>query len=184
MKTWFVNQKVALVGNAMSLFDKEYGNEIEEHDVVVRLNRGAMIFTAFNSEKSHGKRTDVWMFWSVVEYKEEIKDVKCKLMHMAHVGRSYRTQKKVDFYYPIDMRDKIKRHVGNHHNPSTGLMALDYIYNSNPKLISIYGFDWKKTPTFTDPDKINEERCFHNFPEEEAFVRKTYLSDNKVVLKQ
>lgn len=184
MKTWFANQSVALIGNAMSLFDKEYGKEIDEHDVVVRLNKAAMFYTNFDAAKSHGTRTDVWMFWAVAEYREFIKTVTCKTMHMAHVGRGYKSPKRIDFYYPIDMRDKIKRHAGNHHNPSTGMMALDYIYNCEPKSISIYGFDWKKTPTFTDPDLINEQRCFHDFPAEQSYCKKVYLSDKKVVLKE
>lgn len=184
MKVWFENKSVALIGNAMSLFDQNYGPEIDEHDVVVRLNRAAMLYTNFDAAATHGTKTDVWMFWAVAEYREQIKTAKCKIMHMAHVGRSHKTQRKVDFYYPIDMRDKIKKQAGKHANPSTGMMALDYIYNSNPKSIDIYGFDWKKTPTFTDPDLINEQRCFHDFPAEQLFCEKTYLKDSKVRLRQ
>ena len=34
MKSWFAGKTVAVVGNAISLFDKTYGQEIDNHDVI------------------------------------------------------------------------------------------------------------------------------------------------------
>jgi hypothetical protein len=56
MKEWFEGKTVALIGNAMSLFEKTYGEEIDSHDVVVRLNKAAMLYDRMSAEKSHGRK--------------------------------------------------------------------------------------------------------------------------------
>jgi hypothetical protein len=65
MIEWFNGKKVAIVGNATSLFEQSYGKDIDSHDVVVRINRAAPICFLKNKremKKTQGLRTDVWAF--------------------------------------------------------------------------------------------------------------------------
>ena len=62
MKEWFDNKSIAIIGNAKSLFDKNYGDEIDSNDIVIRINKGIEVCTQPNNSKSHGKKVDVWCF--------------------------------------------------------------------------------------------------------------------------
>lgn len=183
MKEWFEGKTVAVVGNAMYLFDREYGKEIDSHDVVVRLNKAAMLYARLDAEKSHGKRTDVWMFWNTSEYKTHFKNVEAKKMHMSHQGRNASNITNVDYVYPVSLYDPLKKKAGNHNNPTTGLMALDYISSCNPKTVSVYGYDWKVTPTFTDPGRKKDPRCPHDYPTEKNYCMNTFFSRDNFTLK-
>lgn len=185
MKHWFNDKSVALIGNAMSLFDLEYGSEIDSHDVVVRLNKAAMLINRFDAEKSHGKRTDVWIFWSYKEYDKHFKDHP-NILKM-HAGHQYRTKHNlgdlVDFVYPMSLYDPLKKVAGSRRNPTTGFISLDYILHCEPKLLSVYGFDWKKTPTHTDPDQKNEKRCPHNHDVEEKYCMEHIFTRSNAILR-
>lgn len=185
MKEWFDGKTVAIVGNAMSLFDKEYGNEIDSHDVVIRLNKAAMLVERFDAEKSHGKRTDVWMFWRTGEYKNHFSriDKKIKKMHMGHQDRKSTEIKLSDFIYPDNLYTPLKIVAGKHHNPTTGLMSLDYVSHCNPSMISIYGYDWKETPTFTDPDRKRDKACPHDFATEKKYCFSMFFSQPHIFLR-
>ena len=185
MKEWFQGKTVAIVGNAMSLFDKEYGSEIDSHDVVVRLNKAAMLYDRYDAEKSHGNRTDVWMFWRTGEYKTNFSriDKRVKKMHMSYQERNQAYTKECDFIYPDTLHRALKQKVGKHNNPTTGIMAIDYVYSCDPAMISIYGFDWKETPTYTDPDRKAEKQCFHDFPAEKQYVHEFFLTKPNVFLR-
>ena len=178
MKEWFEDKTVALVGNAMSLFDKKYGTEIDSHDVVVRLNKAAMLYQSMDAEKSHGKRTDVWIFWNTSEYRNYFsKHPKVKKMHAGHQARFDANTKHADFVYPmIPNYEKLKRKSGQHNNPTTGLIAIDWIVYCNPKSLDIYGFDWKATPTFTDPKRVRDRACPHDYPTEKLYVETEILT--------
>jgi hypothetical protein len=171
MKTWFENKSVALVGNASSLFDLTYGEEIDSHDVVVRINKAAMLYEKFDAEKSHGKRTDIWMFWRTAEYRNRFDkiDKTIKKMHMGHQDRRSLNMKIVDFVYPDHLYEPLKKLAGPRGNPTTGFIAIDYILHCEPKMLSVYGFDWKKTPTYTDPSRKIEARCPHDYDVEKAY---------------
>lgn len=172
MKHLFQDKRVGLVGNATSLFDLSYGKEIDSHDVVVRLNKAAMLYDRFDSAKSHGTKTHVWMFWAVNEYHRLFsKHPNVVKMHMGHQYRNSNLIKLVDFVYPMDLYDVLRKKAGPLRNPTTGFIAIDYILHSKPVILNVYGFDWKKTPTFTDPDRRKEKRCPHNYDVEEEYCR-------------
>lgn len=177
MKEWFEDKSVAVIGNAAYMFEREYGSIIDKHEVVVRINRAAMVYTHFNSQRTHGKKTSVWMFWASPEYKNHMNGKEdIKIMHMSPFFRNYRTIRKVDAYYPLEMHLELKKHAGKYNNPSTGMMALDYITKSNPRRLSLFGFDWKDTPTFTDLDRSHDKKCFHDFETERKYCRENFLS--------
>ena len=185
MKEWFENKSVAIVGNSMSLFECRYGTEIDSHDVVVRLNKAAMLNERCDAGQSHGTKTDVWIFWNVIEYKQLFsKYPNVKKMHAGHQSRHNHAINMVDFIYPMNPNyENLKKKAGRHNNPTTGLIALDWITHCKPSLLSIYGFDWKKTPTFTDPERKREKFCPHDYTTEEQYVRTEVLTLPNVVLK-
>jgi hypothetical protein len=174
MKSWFNKKSVALVGNSMALFDQSYGEEIDSHDVVVRMNKAAMLLNRFDAAKSHGKRTDVWIFWSVREYFRHFDKHRGVLkMHAGHQNRISNTINLADFVYPEELYTKLKEVSGPKKNPTTGFIAIDYIMHCKPSKLSVYGFDWKETPTHTDPNRKDEARCPHDYD-----VEKTYCMDH------
>lgn len=185
MKQWFEGKTIAVVGNAMSLFDKSYGAEIDSHDVVVRINKAAMLYTKKEVSKSHGTKTDIWAFWNTSEYKRNFNSIapNIKKFHAGHQGRTPNNIHTVDFVYPDSLYKPLKKKAGQHCNPTTGLIILDYISTCNPKLVSVYGFDWKETPTFTDPDMKKEKACPHDYPTEKEYCINTFFSKDNFVLR-
>lgn len=185
MKEWFEGKTVAVVGNAMSLFDKSYGSEIDSHDVVVRMNKAAMLYTRKEVSKSHGTKTHVWVFWNTAEYKSFFKNVpsSVKKMHAGHQGRTPNNIHMIDFVYPDAPYKELKKHSGKHNNPTTGLILLDHISKCNPKHVHVYGFDWKATATFTDPEMKRERLCPHDYTVEKEYCMKTFFSRDDFTLK-
>lgn len=169
-KHLFADKNIALVGNALSLFDRDYGREIDNHDLVIRMNRAAMFYTAFESGKSHGKRTDGWFVWNYREY--EHCDWLKKPNIIVHMASWEDPQTNECFIYsPVRsalMMNRLKKAT-----PSTGFLSIDLLIDSGPKKISLYGFDWKQTPTFTDKTgdidtKLGQVK--HNFNLEKKYV--------------
>jgi hypothetical protein len=184
MKEWFENKTVALVGNSMALFDENFGKEIDSHEVIVRLNKAAMLVDRFDCEKTHGTKTDIWGFWSVVEYEKHfLKYPDLKKIHAGHQFRSNRLIEQVDFIYPDELYTPLKTVAGSKRNPTTGFIMIDYIMHCNPVKMDVYGFDFKKTPTWTDPDRIKEKKCPHNHDIEEAYCMEHVFSKPNAFLK-
>jgi len=172
---WFDDKTVAVVGNALSLFDKEYGRIIDEHDVVCRINKGV---TAIPSV-SHGKRLDYTVIsrWNIIN-SLYIKG-KTKGSNFVVCSRKGFNDLKEDipediYYYPLELHANLKwKKLGlsKLQEPSTGLVFLDLLSQCKPKAVSIFGFDWKETPTFYDLDRTKEphlyelekEYCLTNF---------------------
>ena len=74
----FENKSVALIGNAQSLFDRSYATEIDQHNVVCRLNRGAEI----SNTTSHGIQTDVVFYSTPTQIREPLdKSIICIHTH-------------------------------------------------------------------------------------------------------
>ena len=182
MESWFKDKSVALVGNALSLFDSCYGEEIDLHDVVVRLNRAAMLYTRYNCMASHGMKTNVWMFWWADTYMDKLAiiDSRIKKMHMSLDGRG-QNRVAIDYFYPeeyyVELRGKLPA------RPTIGLMALDYIHRCNANVISVFGFDWKASPTFTDLDRSQEVWTGHNYQAEYNYCKDTFFSCSGIVFR-
>jgi hypothetical protein len=177
MKSWFEGKTVAVVGNAQSLFNSSYGEMIDSHDVVVRLNKGILI----QDRVAQGVQTDVFAFSSYNVMGFLIKDhfVKAKFMHMSDKGRV--PVRSNVFYYPLDLRCSLCERLGysidGPPRPSVGVMMLDYIRFQNPSSVSVYGFDWKETPTFYEPSKRREDEP-HNYDQERKYCLETLSAEN------
>lgn len=168
----YLNGKtIAMVGNSVSLFNRSYGADIENHDVVLRMG----ICLGANSDKveSLGKRTDVWASNASKEWREEyferLKDIKCMLFLFPYHRRFYPPEngyrgRKADYL-------RLKRRIGA--KPSTGALVLRFLEKYiRYKKISIYGINnfqddpwtWKTAypdkPFDIGPHDGNKERKF------------------------
>lgn len=179
-------KSVAIVGNALSLFNCSYGQQIDSHDIVIRLNKAAMWYDRFDVPQSHGKRTDIWMFWSAHEYRPMITDLikrnsNVVKVHCSTVMRHHGNVSMVDLLYPIKQHHQLCR-AAKIDNPTTGLMAIDFCLSANPSTVSLYGFDWKATPTWTDPDRVYDQQCPHDHCAERLYCQQLAATDSRLVI--
>lgn len=167
MREVFENKTISVVGNAKSLFDKNYGEEIDSADVVCRIKRGFFMLHP-NDVKSHGKKTDVWFLnWFKTMNPNKVTSKSCNnIIEILH-------------HPEIDI-EWLKKDLG-HHRPSTGLRILHLISTYNPKKVIVYGFDWKETPSFHDKS-IHDDR--HNFPREKEYCKERFFNSNKFILRK
>jgi len=184
---------VAVVGNALSLFDNNYGADIDKHDVVIRFNKTATLYCTQDVSKTHGVKFDVWAFWTIGafynrfintnESSEKFKDFFYNgdviKIQAAVNGHKQLTDKHIDYTCPADILNNLRklfRTTNTKTNPSAGICILDWLIQCNAKSISVYGMDFKKTPTFSELDRYNQDmigkidmRCNHDFELEEKY---------------
>lgn len=146
---------IAIVGNAKSLFDKKYGEEIDSHDFIIRFNRGF-----FAKPESQGTKTTLLLLACNLTY-QEIKSYGAKFV----VNRSKNYFNPTGYTLSNDERMELKRKLGS--QPSTGFMAIDICLNFGAKHIDLYGFDWEKTPTWYNDPLYKTQ---HDYPKEQEIV--------------
>jgi uncharacterized protein with von Willebrand factor type A (vWA) domain len=163
----FADKKVAIIGNAQTIFSRQNGGVIDKNDAVVRINRGAVLDVA-----CQGKRTTHVCLSLLMEAEE--------LAAMHPTGKIIwmtpkRAELREDFieqvrplFYPRKMWWKLFYKL-DQHRPSTGMMTIDLIFACAPKQISLYGFDFKKSKTFYDPVNYLGP---HNWQAEKLLVEK------------
>jgi hypothetical protein len=186
MKEWFDQKSVAIVGNAKSIFDNSYGSLIDSHDIVCRINQGAVIL----NEKAQGKKTDVFVFSGLKKFKNLITDIGIdKNLFISARKQNESLSIKNLTVYPIEWRNQLKNNLilldksfvntghplpgekGEIKKPSSGICTLDYVSKFNPNSVSVFGFDWKASPTYynqggynTSHDwKYEKEYCLEYF---------------------
>ena len=148
-------KSVAIVGNAKSLFNSKYGEEIDKHDVVIRFNKGFP-----NNKESQGEKTTIVMLACELS-RPDIKFYKAKYT----ISRSRCYDNPVDFTVSNDDRYLLAERLGS--QPSTGFIAIDMCLTANAKSIDLYGFDFEKTPTFYNPEDYKTQ---HDYRSEESIV--------------
>lgn len=162
MREVFEGKTVSLVGNARSLFHKDYGSEIDSADVVCRIKRGFFMLKP-EDVKSHGKKTDVWFLnWFKTMKPNRVTNKTCD--HIVEI-----------LHHPEIDIEWLKNDLG-HHRPSTGLRILHLISLYNPSKVYVYGYDWKETPSFHDK-KLEDDR--HDFNLEKQYCINKFFSNNE-----
>ena len=149
-------KSVAIVGNAKSLFDKKYGEEIDKHDVVIRFNKGFP-----NNDEIQGKKTTIVMLACELS-KPDIQFYNAKYI----IRRSKFYENQVNFTISNEDRYLLCERLGS--QPSTGFIAIDMCLTANAKSIDLYGFDFEKTPTFYNTENYQTQ---HDYKSEESIVR-------------
>lgn len=144
VKNLIYNKSVAIVGNAQSIFDYEYGNIIDSYDIVCRFNKGKIL-----NPNNQGSKTDIWMvadpsFLNLnIFSKAKIKIVRVFNRNMFNVGL-YK-----NCFANNDRVTKELRKLLNNTNPSSGFCMIDICIKALCQLpIGIFGFDGLSSPTF------------------------------------
>jgi hypothetical protein len=159
-------KSVAIVGNAKSLLDTDFGPLIDAHDVVIRLNKGFVV-----APSAQGARTD--MIGVTPELTEDeivrrfdpalILFLIPKLRHL----RIYRTEnvRKLVFY-PLRHWLSDRNMIGR--RPSSGFMAVSYVLRlESAASVTLYGFDFGATETYYNPP---DYRTPHDYAAEQRII--------------
>jgi len=158
-------KSVALVGPAAYMQGTGYGEEIDSHDIVVRINRGIESIDKFHNDI--GKRTDIYYSCLIERAQQtgklnprELKehygikylvapphsDIKGYATETSfHVLVNIETVMEIDSLMPIRIIDhsfhtQLAKAVRC--KPNTGFLAIYDLLNLNPKSLSIYGFSF------------------------------------------
>ena len=209
-KDYIKDKRIALVGNAESLFFNDgVGVEIDDHDIVIRINRPAIFFDDRDSIRTHGRKMDVWAFWDYGFFIAKVDpstnpSMLNRVLHLQNFNvldmNQQLTRQQFLFNGKICGVDRIKL-LDKYTTPgdtltrnfSTGMYILAMINEFEFKELNVYGFDWKRTHTFNQKEKdkmhiINGNRrydisCCHEYQNEEAIAFKYFLSQDRINLK-
>ena len=164
LKSLIKDKKIALVGPAQYMEGSSLGKEIDDHDIVIRINRG------IDSIKDHkvdiGTKTDIY-YSCLIERAQQtgvLSTAKLKSHNIKHIVappdsnmKGISTQTKLHSLVDIEKIKKINQEIPitiiDHifHTdlakkvdckPNTGFLAIYDILRMNPKSLSIYGFSF------------------------------------------
>lgn len=150
------DKKVAIVGNAKSIFSKKNGRKIDNHDFIIRFNKGFI-----QDKKSQGSKTSLLLLACVLT-KEELDSYNAEFV----CNRSKHYDNDVPYTLSCTERMNMKNNIGS--QPSTGFIAIDICLYFGAKSIDLYGFDFEKTPTFYNPEGYKTQ---HDYAKEEDIIR-------------
>lgn len=169
-------QDVAIVGNAQSLLDRNLGDEIDSHDIVVRLNKGVTI-------EKNGHKCDIHCA-SGREGIVDPQDFKTEIPQISFwMTPKYREMAPSHFYLFPEMswrNLKMRALPGGADRPTTGLMAIYMILQTGAANINLYGFDFWQTKTFYLDRRGS--RPAHNPAKERDFVDELIRGDSRLRL--
>ena len=186
MKEWFDQKSVAVVGNAKSIFNNNYGSLIDSHDIVCRINQGAVIV----NEESQGKKIDIFVLGGLKKFKTLMIEVGLdKNLFISARKQNEASKIKNITVYPLEWRNQLKNNLilldksfvdagyplpgekGEIKKPSSGICLLDYISKFNPLAVSVFGFDWKASPTYYNQGGYNTS---HDWKYEKEYCLKYF----------
>lgn len=144
----FAGRSVALVGNAVSIFGKRHGEEINKRDVVMRFNFGEI-----KSPIDQGQRTDVYgvsdsrITWEYVEthFNPQLVIWLTPKPMSENFARPYPIPL---FRTPASVAEELSVQTAPG-RPSSGLIACSLVLRlCGAASVDLYGFDFFKTRTF------------------------------------
>lgn len=163
---FFENKRIAIVGNASSLLSKGYGDLINDYDIVVRINRANIV-----DEVAQGNKTTVWATSFKYENTLDGYEFLLWLTPFFHSRLCYPSKEMLEnglLLYSFGEWKSLGDSIGAY--PTSGLMILDFLMgNTKYKNISLFGFDFFKTPNHYE-NKIFNGHKFHDFNREELYV--------------
>lgn len=159
-------KSIAIVGNAKSLLETHYGEQIETYDIIIRLNKGFV-----TQPIAQGTRTDMVGLTPELSEDETIANFEPsyflmlipKMRHYKLFSRdAVRDTLFYNYRYWLADRNLIGR------RPSSGFMAISWMVRlSQAKSITLYGFDFGATPTYYNPEGYKTP---HNYDREREIV--------------
>lgn len=141
LEKYITGKRVAIVGNSTSIFDFKFGKDIDNHDVIIRFNKGFPIKT-----ESQGTRTDILMLACKLD-RDRIKRYHAKytIRRLNIPAYNFRC----DYVFTNPYIHTISEGLGA--RASSGLMAIEWCLKQNIKSLDLYGFDFFQNPTYYNP---------------------------------
>lgn len=157
----FHNKNIALIGNSVALQNFNLGADIDDNDIICRINKGPIL----NDKQKYGTRTDVLFYSDPKIITDDVLSVldnntKFIVSPTRHKNNIFPNR----YTYIIDNKfyNKIITTTGYKNLgsqwPSNGLVASFLILEQNPKKLTLFGFDWNKHKTFYQHRHKNEPR--------------------------
>ena len=186
---YFANKTVAIVGNALSIYDRDYGKIIDGHDIVIRMNHVPM-----DHPVNEGAKTTIIAFTgggkqtlNFDKLCEKFKNKDLKILALNNSGLTKLRKQNKTFDNCFFVGKNIKEECGQQSSgkPSAGYLTIHFLNKcSPPKSVSVFGYDWKKTKSNWHPEVIKRNaegkitsRHSHNWLKEEE-VCKAIIKDN------
>ena len=188
------DKRIAIVGSSGILLNTEFGDEIDDHDLVVRFN----VARTVGYEKHVGSKTDIRVMnghsWAGVTNKKIFTgfDYKftSKLRDTTLLIKGFNEQqKRLGYQNTHSSNDVIilsesimsecSREVGSARGPTCGVIAVS-LFSKLTDNINCYGFNfyrdnWCDKHYWEDINKYDQSK-FHNFDKEFLYLNK--LSDD------
>ena len=167
-------KRVALVGNARSLTERDEGAEIDTADLVIRINRAPM-----PASRTHGTRTD-WLALATSIGAEDLDRVRPgRILWMSHKRKRlpWALAQSDGFYlHPLSDWAALRDRLGA--PPTTGLMMIDLLAASGLASLRLHGFDFFASLSLTGSRGVDQVP--HDFTAEKAFVDRLLRDDKRV----
>ena len=168
-----LSKPLSIVGNAESIFQNSYGELIDQNDTI-RFNRTEIINT-----KSQGAKWDYLVSSEINTFEQyNNQNPKFHSLIFSPTQRKFNYKvKKAKFktrlcILPLFQSEELQRIMDA--PPSTGLQILYYLDYIKNKQVNIFGFDFKKTPTFYE----TRNKGKHNWIVEKDFILKLVEKNN------
>lgn len=169
-------KSVAIIGNARALAACNFGGDIDQHDIVIRINRAPMPAAA-----SHGTKTDWLALATRLPRGERARLSPSRILWMSHKRKrlDYTTAHSAGFYlHPLSCYHALAQKLGA--QPTTGAMIIELVAQSDAAQIDLYGFDFFSSLSLSG--RRTAEQVPHEFSAEEKFVRDLIARDPRITL--
>ena len=167
---------VALIGNARALAARSDGAAIDAADLVIRVNRAPMPAPA-----SHGTRTDWLALATSISAADLARIGPDRILWMSPKRKrlAWPVACTPGFYlHPLPDHQRLRDRLGA--PPTTGLMMIDLLVQSDLARLDLYGFDFFASLSLTGSRTASNVP--HDFPAERALVEALTTRDPRLHL--
>ena len=176
LKRFVEGKTIAVVGNGPGELGKGLGSEIDQHDIVIRINNHNLD----GFENDYGRRTDVWAK-AIIDFMNHNVDSKEGVKFVFYAWDLNRHFVPDDFLsamdrelqvYDFDFSDRFDRSpivdaIGGH--CTTGALMIEILRHSKMRYLDVYGFSflaggcsvWTHFNNDVSPEKLAKEIVGH-----------------------
>lgn len=170
------NKKVAIVGNARSLSEQQFGSHIDACDVVIRMHAAPLPSTL-----SHGSKT-TWLALGMPVPQSLIQERNPnRLLWMSKKRKRVRQRLALSSGFYLHPKQDWEE-LANQLNapPTTGALLIALVAQSDASAIHLFGFDFFSSLSLSG--RRTAAQVPHDFTAEKNFVNALCVSDTRVVL--
>lgn len=161
LKEMLKDKRVAIVGNSEKILETSYGEEIDNHDVIIRFNKGYP-----TKKESQGSKTNI-VFLACSLTPEELFKYKTfytvKRSNFVNNKCMYNLDPQDNYQLQQLSNEECKKRKLKASQASTGFIAINFVLSSQYKSLDLYGFDGFKNATYYNQKGY---RPLHNGNEE------------------